>query len=89
MALSVAHNLNFFEALKAYDITTLFAKPETPSPVSMSDAVTKRVAAFPWMANSDVPLRDLGYKDDELRELQADRKRLAAQNLVRAAAQSE
>lgn len=89
MALSVAHNLNFFEALKTYDITTLFAKPETPSPVSMSDAVTKRIAAFPWMAQSDVPLRDLGYKDDELRELQADRKRSGAQDLVKAAAQSE
>ena len=40
-------------------------------------------------SSSDVPLRALGYKDDVLTELQADRRRFAAQELVRTAAQSE
>ena len=51
----------------------------------MSDAVQKRIAAFPWMANSDIPLRDLGYKDDELAQLQQDRKKAQGAQLVQAA----
>lgn len=69
-------------------IAALFANPSTPSPVSMSDAVQKRIAAFPWMADSDIPLRDLGYKDDELEQLKQDRKKAKGAQLVQASLQS-
>ena len=89
MALAVKHDLDFYSAMRDNETTAVFANPETPSPVSMSDAITKQVSTFPWLASSDVPLRALGYKDDVLTELQADRRRFAAQELVRTAAQSE
>lgn len=68
----------YAEAVQAYDVGALFADPATPSPVSMSQAVQQRVAAFPWMADSDVPLRDLGYSGDELAQLRSDRRRSQA-----------
>lgn len=89
MALAVKHDSDFYSAMRDNETTAVFANPETPSPVSMSDAITKQVSTFPWLASSDVPLRALGYKDDVLTELQADRRRFAAQELVRTAAQSE
>lgn len=78
----------YADAVRDSAIAALFANPSTPSPVSMSDAVQKRIAAFPWMADSDIPLRDLGYKDDELEQLKQDRKKAQGAQLVQASLQS-
>lgn len=78
----------YAESVESRAITALFANPSTPSPVSMSDAVQKRIAAFPWMATSDIPLRDLGYKDDELEQLRQDRRKAQGAQLVQASLQA-
>lgn len=75
MALSVIDGrATFADVATSTDVGVLFADPATPSPVSMSQAVQQRVATFPWMVNSDVPLRDLGYSGDKLAQLQSDRR---------------
>ena len=51
--------------------------PATPSVVSASDAMAKQVSAMPWLAESDVALEVLGYTEDQIIRLQADRRRLA------------
>jgi hypothetical protein len=40
-----------------------------------SDAVVKQVSAFPWMAESAVTLRRLGYTKAEIDELLEDKRR--------------
>lgn len=52
-----------------------FRDPSTPSMASASDAITKQVATFPWMAESNVPLEQLGYDDTTIARLEADRRR--------------
>lgn len=88
MALAAQDGTGYAEATRAYDVSATFADPATPSPVSMSAAVQQRVAAFPWMADSDVPLRDLGYDEDTIRELESDRRRAQYRSTVTQAAQA-
>lgn len=48
--------------------------PNTPSKSSAADAVVKQVSAFPWMANSDVALEQLGYDEATIERLRVDRR---------------
>ena len=45
------------------------------SPVSRSDAMVKQVAAIPWIAETDVALEELGYDQDQIVRMKADRRR--------------
>lgn len=49
--------------------------PATPSVVSAADATVKKVAALPWLAESEVTLEDLGYDDATITRLLADKRR--------------
>lgn len=51
--------------------------PATPSVVSAADATVKKVAALPWLADSEVILEDLGYDDATITRLLADKRRAA------------
>lgn len=84
LMLATMQNTPYVNVAKTLEISAIFANPATPSPVSMSEAIQKRIAAFPWMATSDIPLRDLGYKDDELAQLREDRKKAQGMSLVQA-----
>lgn len=61
-----------------------FRDPATPSKSSAADAVTKQVAAFPWMAESDVALEQLGYDETTIERLRIDRQRSGAASRVAA-----
>lgn len=89
LAVAASRDTTFKDVMAEDAIGVMFADPATPSPVSMSDAVQKRVAAFPWMADSDVPLRDLGYSGETLHELQNDRRRYNASDFLGSALESE
>lgn len=49
-----------------------------PSVVSQSDAMVKQISAIPWLADSDVALRELGYDDEQIAQLRSDRRRSQA-----------
>lgn len=49
--------------------------PATPSVVSAADAVVKQVAAVPWLAESPLVLKKLGYSQAEIVQLLADKRR--------------
>jgi len=65
-------------------LSAKFRNPATPSRAAASDAATKQVATFPWMAQSDVILEELGYDEDTLDRLRADRRRFAVASLAAA-----
>ncbi len=49
--------------------------PATPSVVSAADAVVKQVAAVPWLAESPLILKRMGYSQAEIVQLLADKRR--------------
>lgn len=49
--------------------------PATPSVVSAADAVVKQVAAVPWLAESPLILKRMGYNQAEIVQLLADKRR--------------
>lgn len=49
--------------------------PATPSVVSAADAVVKQVAAVPWLAESPLVLKKMGYSQPEIVQLLADKRR--------------
>lgn len=55
-----------------------FRDPATPSKASAADFVTKQVATFPWMADSDVALEQSGYDQATVERLREDRRRSQA-----------
>lgn len=57
---------------------TRWGDPSRPSIVSRSDAVTKQISAIGWLAESPVVLEKLGYTQDEIDRLMADKKRAEA-----------
>jgi hypothetical protein len=62
MALASENGTSYIDQLESGGaISVGYANPTTPSIVSQSDAITKQVQALPWMAGSDVVLRELGY----------------------------
>jgi hypothetical protein len=52
-----------------------FRNPEQPSVVSSSDAIVKQAAAIPWIAETRVALEKLGYAEDEIVRMLADKRR--------------
>lgn len=59
-----------------------FQNTATPSVVSASDAMAKQIAALPWLAESDVALETLGYTEDQIIRLQADRRRRSGSSVL-------
>jgi hypothetical protein len=57
--------------------------PATPSVVSAADAVVKQVAAVPWLAESPLILKKLGYSQAEIVQLLADKRRAEHEVQVR------
>ena len=45
----------------------------------------QQVQTFPWMADSDVPLRELGYSEEQVHQLRSDRRRSQANEVLSAA----
>lgn len=65
-----------------------FRKPDRPSVVSQSDAMVKQIGALPWLADSDIALREFGYDDEQVHQLRSDRRRSQAQGTFNAVAQA-
>lgn len=63
-------------------VSVHFRNPSMPSVVSQSDAMVKQISAIPWLADSDVALRELGYDDEQIAQLRSDRKRASASQLI-------
>ncbi|WP_053387832.1 phage portal protein [Leucobacter japonicus] len=59
-----------------------FRNPALPSVVSASDAVTKQVSSFPWLAETDEALEMLGYDRHQIDSMQATRRRASARELL-------
>lgn len=60
------------------DLSVNFANPAMPSVVSQSDAMVKQISAIPWLASSDVALRELGYTEEQIVQLRSDRRKAQA-----------
>ena len=56
-------------------VTTRWGDPAHPSIVSQSDAITKQISVFPWMAESPVVLEELGYSASQIARLLSDKRR--------------
>lgn len=63
-------------------IRAKWRNPATPSQSSAADAIVKQVSAFPWMADSDVALEQLGYDETTIERLRVDRRRGQVGSLV-------
>ncbi|WP_052047345.1 MULTISPECIES: phage portal protein [Nocardiaceae] len=57
--------------------------PATPSRSSAADAVLKTVQAFPWLAESEVALEQLGWDETTIARAMADKRRMDARSMVR------
>lgn len=66
-----------------------FKNPAIPSVVSQADAMSKMIAAIPWLAETDVALEEFGFSDDQLRRLQSDRRRIQARERIQAVMASQ
>lgn len=59
-----------------------WARVDTPTMAARGDFVAKQIAAFPWMAESDVALEESGYDQTTVDRLRADRRRAKVSGLV-------
>lgn len=59
-----------------------FRRPHEPTVGEASDAMVKQVSAIPWLAESKVTLRRLGYTKAEIDELLADKRRMGVGRLM-------
>lgn len=83
MALAAANDTGFDAEASAPDpVSVHFKDPSMPSLSAVSDAIVKQVQAFPWMAESDVPLERLGYTDEEIQRLANARERAASADVI-------
>lgn len=79
MALASEAGTSYGEALSGTGTVSVnFHNPAMPSFVSQSDAIVKQVSAMPWLASSDVVLRELGYTEEQIIQLRSDRRRNGA-----------
>jgi hypothetical protein len=60
---------------EARGLRARWRNPATPSIVSASDAIQKQITAMPWLAESEVALEALGYTDEQIVRLLADKRR--------------
>lgn len=80
MVLASEAGTDYATALGATEVDVHFANPAFPSVVSESQAIMQQVQTFPWMADSDVPLRELGYTDEQVHQLRSDRRKSQARS---------
>ena len=59
-----------------------FRRPHEPTVGESSDAMVKQVSAIPWLAESTVTLRRLGYTKAEIDELLADKRKAGASSRI-------
>lgn len=60
-------------------VSVNFRNPAMPSVVSQSDAMVKQISAILRLASSDVALRELGYSEEQVRQLRSDRRKALAE----------
>lgn len=74
MALAIQDNSDFNTVRNSgVAIEARFKNPAMPSVVSQSDAMVKQISVLPWLAESDVALEELGYNEEQIQRLHADR----------------
>jgi Phage portal protein, SPP1 Gp6-like len=56
--------------------------PKTPSQAERADAMTKQIAALPWLADSEVALEELGYDRTDIERLLADKRKSNVSTLL-------
>lgn len=79
MILAANNNTSFdTESANGFTIDVHFRKPDRPSTISQSQAIMSQIQAIPWLADSDVTLRELGYDDEQVHQLRTDRRRAQA-----------
>ena len=76
MALAIMEDTNM-ESLppEVRSITAKFRSPAMPSIVSQSDAMVKQVSAIPWIGMTTVALEELGYSEEQIMRMKAERRR--------------
>lgn len=62
--------------------------PATPSRASAADAMVKLITAFPWMADSEVALEEVGFDQTQVDRLMADKRRAGGSAALRAIAEA-
>lgn len=88
MSLAVVHDNDFAAEVEAsHGIQARFRNPAMPSVVSQADAMTKMVAAIPWLAESDVVLEELGFTEEQIVRLRSARTRSQSSAIVAQAIQ--
>lgn len=89
MVLASEDGRSFYdEKARGLALDVHFRKPDRPSTVSQSQAIMSQVQAIPWLADSDVALRELGYDDEQVHQLRSDRARSESQASFTAAMQA-
>lgn len=63
-------------------LQSVFAPTVRVTDAAAADAVLKKVQAMPWLADSNVILERLGFDADEIRRLEADRRRAQGGALI-------
>lgn len=56
--------------------------PARPSLVSQADAIVKVISSIPWVADSQVALEELGFNEDQIIRLEADKQKAIAQSML-------
>ena len=85
MALAIKDNSDFNSVRNSgIAIEARFKNPAMPSVVSQSDAMVKQISVLPWLAESDVALEELGYNEEQIQRLHADRTRWQGMQLANA-----
>lgn len=83
MAWAAQKDVTYAEAAQELGtISVHFRNPSMPSVVSQSDAMVKQISAIPWLADSDVALRELGYDDEQIAQLRSDRRKSKANDAI-------
>lgn len=89
MALAVKRRQTFAQVRDSgVTIDAIYANPSRPSTVTQSDAMVKQIAAIPWLAETDVALEQLGYPQEDIRRMKADRRISQGMSLLSLAAQN-
>ena len=87
MALAIERGTDYWAEMDvAANVEAKFRNPARPSLVSQADAMCKIVQSFPWIAESDVALEELGFSDDQIMRLRSDRKAAQSRAVVMEAA---
>ncbi|MFK5257114.1 hypothetical protein [Propionibacterium freudenreichii] len=83
MALAIRDGITL-DALpdQARGLRAKFRNPAMPSVVSQSDAMVKQISAIPWLANTRVALEELGYNEEQVTRLLADKRRAQASDTL-------